>query len=299
MPLFSNLIKIISEQNPTHKDFLIHSLSHLNKSERALANSYIKHCITYHCSLDELAQAYLRIVNDTLKEQMFFKRYGRYRYKSFSEVSENVYYCSTYMNKYMLGLALSSFLWPNHVSINRFFMDALLNYGKRGGNYLEVGPGHGLFFYEACKFGQFKTYSAIDISPTSLALTRTLINDWLVFEEKNHKLIEGDFLRIPIYNHFDAIVMGEILEHVEDPVSFLKRMRELAAPNALLFITTCINAPAVDHIYLYEDFQSIKEHISISGLKISKQITLPYAGKTIAESIQNRLPMNIALLLHL
>lgn len=297
MTAFSELISTIANRNPMHGAFLRRSMVQLQDDERDQAIAYVEHCLHRHCTLVELADAYLQIVQDTFEEQMYFRRHGRYRCSTFAEVADHVYYCDSYMRVYMLGLALTGFLWPNHVAISRFFVRSQRSWRTASGGYLEVGPGHGLYFLESLRHGAHETYTAIDISPTSLELTRALVEDWRGTTRQNWTLLEADFLEADLPTDFQAIVMGEVLEHVEKPQAFLVRMRELAAPGAFLFVTTCINAPAVDHIYLYEDVAAVEAQVSGAGLRVQERLVLPYEGKTLSESMQERLPVNIAMVL--
>jgi hypothetical protein len=96
---------------------------------------------------------------------------------------------------------------------------------------------------------------------------------------------------------FDAIIMGEVAEHVEDPARFFRRIAELATPDAFIFITTCINAPAVDHIYLWRTTDALEQMIEASGLDIVKPLRLPYEGMTLEETVARELPINVAYVL--
>ena len=42
----------------------------------------------------------------------------------------------------------------------------------------------------------------------------------------------------------DALVMGEVLEHVEEPYSLLERIIEIVMPDGFVFVSTCIIAPS-------------------------------------------------------
>jgi 2-polyprenyl-3-methyl-5-hydroxy-6-metoxy-1,4-benzoquinol methylase len=91
--------------------------------------------------------------------------------------------------------------------------------------------------------------------------------------------------------------MGEVLEHVEKPDVFLRRIAELAKDDAYVFVTTCINAPTVDHIYLWRTTDELEEMITANGLKIVEPLRLPYEGKTLEESREQNLPINVAYVL--
>jgi len=65
--------------------------------------------------------------------------------------------------------------------------------------------------------------------------------------------------------------MGEVLEHVEQPVELLKKLHALLDDNGKIFITTPTNAPAIDHIYLFNNAEDIREVIIKAGFKIEKE----------------------------
>ena len=91
--------------------------------------------------------------------------------------------------------------------------------------------------------------------------------------------------------------MGEVLEHVERPDIFLRRIAELATDDAYIFVTTCVNAPAVDHIFLWRTTDELESMIVSNGLSIVEPLRLPYEGKTLEQSVEMDLPINVAYVL--
>jgi len=71
----------------------------------------------------------------------------------------------------------------------------------------------------------------------------------------------------------------------------------IAKKNAYIFITTCINAPAIDHIYQFKDTKQVEDMFSDCGLRIKKQRILPYVGKTLEESMNLFLTINVGYIL--
>jgi 2-polyprenyl-3-methyl-5-hydroxy-6-metoxy-1,4-benzoquinol methylase len=199
------------------------------------------------------------------------------------------------MSFYMYGLAITSFLWPNHLALFRFFRDTLPR--DRKGAYLEIGPGHGYFLLTAMERSAYTSFKGVDISETSIAQTRALLEHF-GGGKKSFELVCMDFLACDLPEQgFDAIVMGEVLEHVEEPERFLRQIARLAKKDAHIFVTTCINAPAVDHIYLFRTQEQIEQLFADCGLKIKNQLIRPYEGKTLEESLQQLLAINVAYVL--
>jgi 2-polyprenyl-3-methyl-5-hydroxy-6-metoxy-1,4-benzoquinol methylase len=196
----------------------------------------------------------------------------------------------------MYGLALTLFLWPNHLEIIRFFRRVLPR--RSGGNYLEVGPGHGVFIRYATRYGGFASYLGIDVSSTSLEMTRRLLSCDSTIDRRTWKLLHGDFLATSdIQGQFDAIVMGEVLEHVEEPLRFLQRIKDLASEGAFIFITTAVNAPAIDHIYLFRTVDEVCDMAIQAKLQVKDVLATPYKGCTMEETVLQKLPVNVAMVL--
>lgn len=292
---FSRLIEAILTRMPGHAKFISNSLAILNTDEITEADDYIGHLLE-HNDNEFLVDCYKTIVDDTLECQIEFLRSGQYRHATFAEVADSVYFDNDYMKRYMIGLALSTFFWPNHTMIRRFFSQTLPT--ARPGKYLEIGPGHGFFLLLAMRKCNFDRFVGVDISPASIALIDSIVKDVLPEKRKDLDLIQMDFLaRTGLDGHFDAIVMGEVLEHVEKPAAFLHRIAELAAPSAHIFITTCINAPAVDHIFLFRAASEIEALFSEAGLAIYDQIHVPHPGYDLKRCIALNLPINVAYVL--
>jgi SAM-dependent methyltransferase len=291
-----DLVRAIRADNPLQGPFLDASIGELRPDERAALTGYLDYCLSRGRAIGYLARCYNTIVQDTLREQVYFQRHGRYRHSTYADVAGSVYQNDDYMQLYMYGLALTAYLWPNHRAIHRYFTERLPR--ASGGAYLEIGPGHGIYFLSAMRLSAYRAFEAVDISPTSVAQTRDLVGSGYFGAFSNYRVAHGDFLAdgalVPGYA---AIVMGEVLEHVEEPQRFMRRIRDLAAPGAFVFITTAINAPAVDHIYLFRSPAEVRSLCEDAGLEFVDQLVVPYSGLSIEESQARALPVNIAMVL--
>jgi 2-polyprenyl-3-methyl-5-hydroxy-6-metoxy-1,4-benzoquinol methylase len=296
LPRTGELIAFILEDFPVHRSFLDAAVSTLEDGEAQSLERYLDYCVGTGLTVRYLADCYMTIVGDTLREQIYFRQNGRYRHSTFAEVASSVYFDDDYMSSYMYGLAITDYLWPNHRAIFRFFRDTLPL--DKQGSYLEIGPGHGYFLMTAATSSAYGAFTGVDISETSVALTRSIIDHSGVSAAKEVTVQCVDFLDADLdADSWDAVVMGEVLEHVERPDVFLKQIAHLAKDDAYIFISTCINAPAVDHIYLFSDPTDLQDLFREAGLAIERAELRPYEGKTLQESLDERLAVNVAYVL--
>jgi hypothetical protein len=286
---------LIVARQPMHRKFLTTSINRLTEEERLEAEQYLAYLNQQNHSYEDIAAAYLTIVIDTFKEELMFRETGRYRCSSYAEAAEAVYDNPDYMRHYMVGLALTSFWWANHAQMRRFFLQHLPANLK--GSYLEVGPGHGLYFMDAMRKTSCDGFTGVDISETSTALTSNLINSGFFGDFPKPSLITADFFTFEPETPAAALVMGEVLEHVEAPGRFLERAHAVTNDDPFIFLTTCINSPAIDHIYNPENFENLEALINQTGFKVTHSLLTPLADKSLEECWQQRLGVNVALLL--
>jgi len=247
---------VVKSKNPLHAKFLDNTLSDITEEETAKFESLVRFYMKREkCTFEEIVDKYLYKISFIMEEQRYFAEYDKYRFSTFAEV-ENYYKDPSYMNSYTVGLGLSTYLWRVHREVSRFFRN-YLNNSVLGGGYLEIGCGHGEYFVMAMQKTNYKHYTAIDISETSINLTRDYIKHSLPETNKNYEVIHKDVFDYHSHEKYAAVVMGEVLEHVENPPAFLQKIYQLAADDALIFISTAINAPDPDHIYLFRNLQEI------------------------------------------
>jgi len=291
--LFGDLTRVIVTTNPMQRAFLDMSMRAMTDDEIQILETYLDYCIGAGQPIEYLGQCYDLIVKDTLREQFFLQKHKRYRYSTYAEVAASVYMNDEYMEMYMYGLAITSFLWPNHRQMRRFFLQQVPT--TTTGRYLEIGPGHGIYLLSAMQKSAYDFFEGIDISPKSIELTRSLLDSGYFGNFANFELYCRDFLgERTAHRQYDAIVMGEVLEHVEEPRAFLRTIRSLAKKESFIYITTCINAPAIDHIYLFDSVDSLEQLIKSSGLSIVDKLVVPYENRSLEESVEQRMPVNVA-----
>ncbi len=291
-----SLLREIVRINPLQSRFIEDSVDGASSEELQGLDEYVRFCEVNSLDIRYLAQCYDLIVKDTLREQLFFQRHKRYRYSTYAEVADSVYFDDQYMSKYMHGLAITAWLWPNHRDMHQYFAASIPTTAT--GTYLEVGPGHGVYMMTAMRLSQYDRFEGIDLSPTSVDMTKALLSSCAGPGVADYEIYCRDFLKDDLHHdRYDAIVIGEVLEHVEKPLDFLKKIRELAVEGAFIFVTTPINAPAIDHIYLFDSFTAIEELVAQAGLSIKDYRQFPYPGQSVEQSIEQCLSINVALVL--
>lgn len=277
-PEFSKVIEAVSNLNPLQKKRIAIFLENQNEdywveSER-ICNSLKGSFFQDENNFIESAKAYNRMTTDFLKEQIRFKKTGKYSVDTASIAKNDVYDNPEVMKYYMIGLCLSYMLWPNHYRMYKFFKKFLDEHPSCD-NYLDVAPGHGLFAAEVLNKFPKSRAKLVDISSTSLQVSRDLLASFGI-SQKRYETILGDFLDIKFEgNLFDFLTMGEVLEHVEKPLEFLKQASALITEDGYIFMTTCSNAPAIDHIYHFHNSQEIRDLIKMAGLTIVAEEVIP------------------------
>ncbi|NOW94984.1 bifunctional 2-polyprenyl-6-hydroxyphenol methylase/3-demethylubiquinol 3-O-methyltransferase UbiG [Mucilaginibacter sp. SG564] len=263
----------IETLSPMHSKKLKKNIAFFDERYYEQANSFFARYINIlhhdHKTLDYSIDCYLRMIADVNSETVEFLRTGKYTSSTFAEVNQRVYARPETMEYYMHGLIMSQFLWKHHYQMLQYFTDTLPQYIKATKSYLEVGVGHGLYLSKALEIlNDNTTLTAVDISETSITLAKNFIKDSRI----NYNL--KDIFEFNNRKKYDFITLGEVLEHVEDPLKLLQKLKTLLSDEGILFFTTPTNAPAIDHIYLFNTVGEIQDIIKAAGFEIETERSL-------------------------
>ena len=269
--LINNIYQKIEILNPVHAKKLKASIATFDNRYYELADSFLVKYLAYlkreGKTIDYAIDCYLNMIADMNIETLAFARTGKYSSSTFDEVNKRVYANPANMEYYMHGLLLSQFLWKHHYQLFDYYITSLPAYADKITNYLEIGAGHGLYLDKALEILDKKTtFTVVDISQTSIDLAKNFTaDDRVSFNVKN-------IFDFSDATHYDFICMGEVLEHVEDPLKLLQKLNKLLTADGTLFITTPTNAPAIDHIYLFNNIQEIRDIVTGAGFEISSEV---------------------------
>ncbi len=258
------------------EDFLIQYTNYLNKND-----------MTIEYGID----AYLKMVNDMFKSQIKFMRSGCYPVLKTSDAVKNVYNDKPEMLSYMIGLALSQYLWSTHYEMFNHLKSELIKNKENIKTYIEIGPGHGLFLKNAIDIlDDDVDMLAIDISHVSLEVSESIIKYF--YPTKKVKFINEDILNLDLNSECDFIVMGEVIEHVENPKLLLNKIANLLSSNGKAFLSTCVNCPAIDHVYHFRTVDEIRNLFAECGLKIESEKILPVENLPMSDIIEQNITIN-------
>jgi SAM-dependent methyltransferase len=137
----------------------------------------------------------------------------------------------------------------------------VLHYAGAARSLLELGLGHG---YAAEMFSQrFERHLVLEGSPAVISNFREKYPDCKV------EIVESWFENFATDERFDLIVMGFILEHVDDPVFVLRYFRRFLAPGGRIFVAVP-NAEVMNRKLGYlagmlPNMQQLSEHDYLQG----------------------------------
>lgn len=276
-PELFNLSESIVAQNPLQKKRIEAFLADRDDEYWQFAEDLSRTINHHFLSTDqdrlEAARSYNKMCMDFLSEQIKFRKTGKYRIDDSSVAVNEVYNDLAVMRYYMVGLLISYMFWPNHYELFRFFRHHLPKEGPS--TFLEVGVGHGLFAAEMlARFSDIRGVG-VDVSETWIKTAGEVLSAFGV-DMSRFEFILGDFLETdPGARAFDFIIMGEVLEHVNDASVFMSRAKKMLAPDGQVYLSTCANCPALDHVYHFHSADEIRSLIEDAGFKIVADLALP------------------------
>lgn len=289
--LVNMLIEKLNVNNSPCVTHLRKAVADLTVDEMSQLNKIIGVFLKQGISIEEQCAGYQQFLDMSIEESKFFMENGRYRYSTFAEVADKVYFDKVYMKKYVIGIALSQYLWTIHKNCYEYFLEGLEK-ADCVDSYVEIGTGHGAYFNQAIRSGKFKNCTAIDLSETSLHMTRTFVETYNVhLGGANVRYINKDVNEISGDNLFDFLVMCEVLEHLEEPLKILKKLRRILKKDGRAYLSIPINAPEIDHIFLFSSPEEVEKLLQEAGFMILEQRCFCANGNKIQRALKFKEPI--------
>ena len=276
-PELFKLTELIVDENPLQKKrieaFFADCDDEYWQFAEDLSRTLNHHFMTTDKGRLEAARSYNKMCMDFLSKQIQFRKTGKYRITDSAVALNEVYNDLEVMRYYMVGLLISYMFWPNHYELFRFFRHHLPK--KEPSNFLEVGVGHGLFAAKMLTWYSGTRGIGVDVSETSIDTAREILEAFGA-DISRFEFVLGDYLKTDLETQaFDFIILGEVLEHVNDAAAFLVRTKKLLAEEGQVYLSTCANCPALDHVFHFHNVEEIRNMIKDAGFRIVADLALP------------------------
>lgn len=232
-------------------------------------------------------QGYIKFALDGMLLQKRFDKTGQYEAKTYDEAAAEVYQNEQYMQTlYLPGIYLSHFLWRHHFIQHLYFLGQFIPKVKAHGGttYYDVGVGTGFYLREMLRRVPGLRGHGFDLSPSSLSYTDKMVTAFGLRGRCTLKL--QNILSDPPLQPASFLTSVEVLEHLEDPLAFLKGLNKLLAPGGLGMITAAVTAPNADHIYLYESVDELVAQSREAGfVVVDSREDKAYEPRRLSESV--------------
>jgi len=214
---------------------------------------------------------YVTFALDALRLQKRFEKERRYFNKSYEEAAAAVYHNETYMTSlYLPGILLSHFLWPHHYRQKEFCEISFIRDIQRSKDrtFFDVGIGTGFYSRLVLEKVPDAVGQGFDISKHSKQYTEMQVRSFGF--QSRYRVTLRDVVKDTPKEQTPFLMSVEVLEHLEDPLSFLRALRRMLKPGGKAFITAAITAPNEDHIYLYNNSEEVLEQLRKADFKLEQ-----------------------------
>jgi hypothetical protein len=274
-PQLAQVIDVISSISPFQKKSIIRQCENGDDRYLNFAESVVERMVKVverEDALEYIAKTYLWYTKTIRVEEMFFSKEKKYRYDDYETVYEKVYGRDDYMIDYVVGLGMTQIFWPNHWDIFKFFLDNFIPRVKEFNIGAEIGVGHGLFHSEFLKGCPNMSSTLLDISPSSLMMTKKMIAATGVDLTRVSDVLCDVQKEIPLENKsLDALLLGELIEHIQDGESVMTKLSTKMSKSGICYFSSAANSPAEDHILLFRTINEIRDFIRTCGWKIQDE----------------------------
>ena len=241
--------------------------------------------------IDQAVRGYGKFSLDSMKLQVKFQKTREYDSKTYAEAASEVYQNREYMfGLYLPGILLSHYLWRHHFLQHVFFLEKFLPLVGSGDGkvFYDIGVGTGFYSKEMLTRTRLNGMG-FDLSPYSLEHTQLLLKAHGAADRYRTNLV--DIVKTRVEPEADFLMNIEVLEHLEDPQSFIDALARMLKPGGHGLISAAINAPNADHIYLYRDSDEVAEQLCRGGFEIVSSVSdVAYFPRTPNELV----PVNAA-----
>jgi SAM-dependent methyltransferase len=216
-------------------------------------------------SIESCLDGYAEFANDSMRNQAYYERTGRYRASNYDEVRAACYDNEEHMTqRYLPGMWVSHFVWPQHYHMLRGFEHVILPRVRDARLFFEVGVGCGMYSKRTLELLPHVQGIGFDISQFALDYTERMIH---AFNLRSRYRVENRDIRHGIDVPCDFLICQEVLEHLEDPALFCTWLYALVRPGRFAYITAALNAAHSDHIYQFSAPDELERMLREAGFQ--------------------------------
>ena len=233
-----------------------------------------------HDAWQNALSGYAEFAMDALRNQKYFEENGRYQWNTSKEIQQKYYESEEHMmNAYLPGMYLSHYLWPHHFRLLSFFRSEVLSKMQSPSVFYDVGIGTGLYSREVLRHFSQARGRGIDISRYSIAFTKKMLEAFGLMDRYQFEFSNIFEVKV-VEEAADFVVSQEVLEHLENPLSFCRILRRMTKKGGCAYITAAINAAHSDHIYLFKSPEEVNELLVSAGWQVDlSKSEFAYSGK--------------------
>lgn len=236
-----------------------------NEAVPSLESAYGEVTETLSDTLSEMLDGYAEFCNDSMRNQVFFEKNGRYKASNYAEVARDMYHNEEHMNRrYLPGMFTSHYVWPQHYHMAKGFKDLLLPRLRDTKVFYEVGVGCGVYSKLTLQHIPGSRGVGFDISQFALDYTQWMLGRFDLADR--FKTVNLDISR-GYAEKCDFMICQEVLEHLENPAEFCTWLFDMVRPGGYAYITAAFNAAHSDHIYLFRKPDELEDMVRAAGFQ--------------------------------
>jgi SAM-dependent methyltransferase len=217
-------------------------------------------------------EKYVARVGRLRRLQVEFEKTGRYIAASSKHVQP------IDSEQYKLALLISFICTSHRFDILRSLVSFLRTHCRAPKELLSVGYGTGYELKLAFDEAPGWRIVAFDSSPESYEYASELLRFFGHPIDCLHKDVFSFECREGVVAHrerFGKVILCELLEHLDDPESALRTMRNILHRDGLLFCTMAVNIAQEDHVYLYRSAEQARTQVLECGFEIVEETLAP------------------------
>jgi ubiquinone/menaquinone biosynthesis C-methylase UbiE len=225
-------------------------------------------------SWEDAAWGYVEFCIDASKAQNYFEKNGKYKASSFAEVQSSNYDNKEFMfNNYLPGMVISHYLWPHHYKMGKVYCEKYMPMVEKEASpktFVEAGTGSAMYTLHTLRSLPNVKALGYDISPHSVEFAKQLMTKAGL--SGRCEMIQRDVLTDPPDASTEFVLSQEVLEHLEDPSTFVGNLYRILKPGGMGFITGAVTAAHSDHIYLFNKPEEVFDMLTENGFEIVETI---------------------------